>query len=337
MSQDSFLPVQTDGVPAREGELFSLLLRLHALDAGEVAANSGPHIQAAFLDIVRQSNPTLSEWLHTPNQRRPYTVSLLNGLHPSSSAPLADVDMAASHGKIPVKAGQIFWLRITLLDATIFSSFFQYLLLKAQTLTIRIGAVQFSIGRLITAPEPGNTSSSWAAYSSFSQLRSVQSAGKHYTFEFRTPTAFSKGQKMWGKQLFLFPTPGMVFENLARQWDSFAPVSARLASADLTPKSIELWCDEQMVVTHYALSTSYLSASRFGQIGFHGQITYEVKGNPVAPIATWLPSLARFAFFSGIGYKTTMGMGQARWVSRVNGEPAVRGEEPKMVEGQPNT
>lgn len=326
MLQDSFLPGQKD-VPAREGELFSLLLRLHALDAGEVVANSGPQVQAAFLDIVRQSNPTLAEWLHTPNQRRPYTVSLLNGFHHSSSVPLAEVDLTAQQGTMPVKPGQILWLRITLLDATVFSSFFRYLLLKAQTLSIRIGAVRFTIGRLITAPEPDNTSSSWAAYSSFSELQSVQSAKKHYTFEFRTPTAFSKGQKMWGKQLFLFPTPGMVFENLARQWECFAPISTRLANADLTPKSVELWCDEQMIVTHYALSTGYLSGSRFGQVGFQGQITYEVKGNPVVPIAMRLTSLARFAFFSGVGYKTTMGMGQTRCVSQRNGEHDLRGEE----------
>jgi hypothetical protein len=55
-----------------------------------------------------------------------------------------------------------------------------------------------------------------------------------------------------------------------------------------------------------------LPSSKFGLTGFQGNVHYEVKGSPAAPEALWLSSLARFALFSGVGYKTTMGMGQAR-------------------------
>jgi CRISPR-associated endoribonuclease Cas6 len=81
---------------------------------------------------------------------------------------------------------------------------------------------------------------------------------------------------------------------------------------NLTPQAINNWCKENVIVAHYNLSTRYLPSSKFGQIGFQGTITYHVKGNPTSLEAQWLTPLARFALFSGIGYKTTMGMGQAR-------------------------
>ena len=67
-----------------------------------------------------------------------------------------------------------------------------------------------------------------------------------------------------------------------------------------------------MIVSRYTLETRYLPSSKFGQSGFQGNVTYEVKGIPTSPEAAWLSPLARFALFSGVGYKTTMGMGQAR-------------------------
>jgi CRISPR-associated endoribonuclease Cas6 len=182
--------------------------------------------------------------------------------------------------------------------------------MKAHALTLRIGDTHFEVSRVINTSDPQQNTSSWVAYSSFSALHAMPSVQKHYEFEFATPTAFSQGQKPWGKQLLLFPTPSLVFENLARQWEIFAPAHLRLEN--LTPQAIGAWCDEHIIVSQYALSTRYLSSSKFGHVGFQGHVTYEVKGNPTAPTAHWLSPLARLALFAGIGYKTAMGMGQAR-------------------------
>ena len=82
------------------------------------------------------------------------------------------------------------------------------------------------------------------------------------------------------------------------------------------------WCDENVVVSQYTLSTRYLSSSKFGHVGFQGHVTYEVKGNPLSQLARWLTPLAHLALFSGIGYKTTMGMGQARCTNLSVASPA---------------
>ena len=304
------MSTQSTVMTPNRGELFSLLLRLHPTEPGLVSPSSGNHVQAAFLDMVRQGDPALAEWLHTPNQRRPYTLGLLQGFNHLSAAQLEEI--MAKNQVVQVTPGQVYWLRITMLDATVFGSFAQYLITKPRALTVRIGDARFEISRLLSTPEPGNTGQSWVAYSSFAELCTAKKAQKQYHFEFATPTAFSLGQKQWGKLLKMFPEPSFVFESLARQWDLFAPPDLRLVTSGVTPRDIGAWCEEQVIVSRYSLETCYLPSNKFGQSGFQGNVIYEVKGSPIAPEASWLSPLARFALFSGVGYKTTMGMGQAR-------------------------
>ncbi|MGI9057646.1 MAG: CRISPR system precrRNA processing endoribonuclease RAMP protein Cas6 [Ktedonobacteraceae bacterium] len=293
------------------GELFSLLLRLHPIEAGQVSPGAGNQVQAAFLDMVRQGEPALSEWLHAPNQRRPYSVGLLQGFNHLTPEQIEEA--RTKQQAVSVLPGQTYWLRITMLDGSIFSSFAQLLIAKSRALVVRIGDARFEMSRLVSSPDPEASAQSWVAYSSFAELHTLRRpAQKLYAFEFVTPTAFSMGQKPWGKLLKLFPEPVYVFESLARQWESFAPPHLRMEASGMSPRTLAAWCEEQIIVARYDLATSYMPSSKFGQAGFQGKIVYEVKGIPTAPEAQWLSPLARFALFSGIGYKTTMGMGQAR-------------------------
>lgn len=310
MTQSQSVQKTSTDVTQSRGELFSLLLRLHPLEAGQVSPGAGNQVQAAFLDMVRQGDPSLSEWLHTPNQRRPYTVGLLQGFNHLTPV---QVEEARTHQQmVSVLPGQTYWLRITMLDATLFSSFAQFLIAQSRTLVVRIGEARFEMSRLLSIPDPESSAQSWVAYSSFAELHTLRPAQKVYAFEFVTPTAFSMGQKQWGKLLKLFPEPAYVFESLARQWDLFAPTHLRMEASGVSPRAIATWCEEQIAVARYALETSYLPSNKFGQAGFQGKVIYEVKGMPTAPEAQWLSPLARFALFGGVGYKTTMGMGQAR-------------------------
>jgi CRISPR-associated endoribonuclease Cas6 len=211
-----------------------------------------------------------------------------------------------------VQPGQTYWLRITMLDASVFSTFTQLLISKAHALSVRLGDARFTISRLLSNADPATVASSWVAYSTFADLHTLQSAQRFYQFEFATPTAFSKGQHAWGKYLKLFPEPSLLFEYLAKRWEDCAPAALRLERANLSSRDIECWCEGNVIVSQYTLNTSRVTGSHFGQTGFQGHVTYEIKGSPAAPEARWLSTLARFAFFSGVGYKTAMGMGQAR-------------------------
>lgn len=296
-----------------QGELFALQLRLHPQESGLVLANAGPHLQAAFLDLVRQVDSILSDSLHTPDRRRPYTLGMLQGFNHLTPEQMA---RALDQGHLlPVHPGQVYWLRITALDAAIFDVFVRSLLLKARSLIFRIGQVNFEVSRLITAPEEEEQEQCHTASSSFRALHSLEEARPVYRFTFTTPTVFSLGKTTWGKRLHLFPDPSYVFKSIADQWENFAPVELRLAAHHLTPLGIFSWCAENLIVSHYNLTTTELHAPKFGHMGFQGIVTYEVKGSRKAPEACWLSTFARFAFFSGVGYKTAMGMGQTRCLS----------------------
>src|SRR5579875_1014218 len=152
----------------RQGELYALQLRLHPQEAGQVAANAGPHIQAAFLDLVRQLDPALAKDLHTPNQRRPYTLGMLQGFN---TLTVEQQIAALNHGEtLTVSPGQVYWLRMTMLDDTVLDTFMRALLWKAQGLIFCIGETPFAVSRIVTRPETPGQGSAWVASSSFTAL-----------------------------------------------------------------------------------------------------------------------------------------------------------------------
>jgi CRISPR-associated endoribonuclease Cas6 len=71
--------VSSASINDEHGPLVSMVLRLEPAEPGWLTPSCGPQLQAAFLQLVRQVDPELSAWLHQPNQRRPYTLSLLWG------------------------------------------------------------------------------------------------------------------------------------------------------------------------------------------------------------------------------------------------------------------
>jgi CRISPR-associated endoribonuclease Cas6 len=54
-----------------------------------------------------------------------------------------------------------------------------------------------------------------------------------------------------------------------------------------------------------------LEFGSYRQIGFAGECTYEFATDAPGELKRQVSLLADFAFHAGVGYKTTMGMGQA--------------------------
>lgn len=108
-----------------------------------------------------------------------------------------------------------------------------------------------------------------------------------------SPTSFKQG-----KEIQPFPLPDLVFNSLLRRWNAFAP-------EDLQFPAIE-W---RGLVSAYELKTHAFKLEGGAEIGGQGMVRYRFPDPEQAKIAT---ALAHFARFSGIGRKTTMGMGQAQ-------------------------
>lgn len=110
--------------------------------------------------------------------------------------------------------------------------------------------------------------------------------------QFLSPTSFKQSQAIQP-----FPLPELVFGNLLRRWNAFAPVASQFPVLE--------W---KGLTSAYELKTYALKMKGGAEIGTQGWVRYEFTTEQAA-IAT---TLAHFASFAGVGRKTAMGMGQTR-------------------------
>jgi CRISPR-associated endoribonuclease Cas6 len=252
----------------------------------------GHQAHAAFLRTVEEADPALSEALHTPNLPvRPFSVSPLQG------TPLPH------NGQVHLSPEQTYWLRFTILYPPIFERFMQRFLHGEGRPIIQLGEAALLIREILTTPE----SHPWAGYTTWESLAQQAQDQRDVTMEFVTPTAFSFGQKEWGKKIIVLPQPEVVFDNLARAWNNLAPPQVQVDRS-----ALKTYLEEYVVIKRIEdLTTQMLDFGRARQVGFVGCVTYGLMGENAIARAQ-LNMLADFAFYAGVGYKTTMGMGQCR-------------------------
>lgn len=289
--------------------LYSLDIRLHPERPAVLPATCGHQAHAAFLDAVRRAAPDLSALLHAPRHRvRPFTVSPLFGVE------------SQGQGAVMVRPDHDYSLRVTLLDDRLYAELMGRFLEEGRP-ALRLGEVAFLIAQVLVTPG----SSPWAGYTTWEALMETPAASSA-TLEFLTPTAFHLGQRPWGKRFHLLPEPLLVFRSLLRTWNAFAPAGLTMEAGPL-----EAYLEEEAIVQALAgLRTVMWRYPRHLQIGFVGQVTYGFPGEDEA-LRQRLFALAEFAFYAGVGYKTTMGMGQVRRVEAAEERAAGRKRAKRSV------
>jgi len=144
------------------------------------------------------------------------------------------------------------------------------------------------------------TQSPWACLTSFSNLLASAGRERKLRLAFLSPTTFRSA----GQRNLLFPRPSLVFGSLLAKWNAHAPASL---SIDLREEDLS-----RIRVSGYQLVTRMLDFGSYQELGFCGRVTYECHADLPDGQVRALNALAAFAFFSGVGAKTTMGMGQCR-------------------------
>ncbi len=286
--------------------LTSTTVRLRALASGELPNATGRFGHAAFLALIESVAPELSQVLHDANARKPFTVSPLSlSINNLSQPPLRK---ERSREQIQLREGDGCSMRFTIVEgdepnsAGLFQSFQAALINARPSAEIRLHGIPFQVEEARTTPGPD----CWTGYTTFEELLECGASHRLVTLCFESPTAISLGQTDAGKRFELFPVPWNVFDSLARKWNEFGGVPLR------TDVLLE-WVQECVWVSEYDVKTQVLQFDRFPQKGFVGTATYEVKRGD-ADLARILNALADFALYAGVGYKTTMGMGQVRRV-----------------------
>ncbi|MEZ0396398.1 MAG: CRISPR system precrRNA processing endoribonuclease RAMP protein Cas6 [Anaerolineales bacterium] len=278
--------------------LYASVIKLLNLYPVTIPPPGGGHAHAAFLDIVRQVDPALSQALHDTHgkgARQPFTVSPIQGLPRVGQA-------SACH----LREGWECWLRVTMLDETLFRSFIEYFLERPSPRVplprgegrIRLGDAHFAVTEILTTPG----SHPWAGFTTLEDLqkRLDEPPPPSITFEFHSPTSF----KLQGKEVELMPYPKLVFGNLAGAWRA-------LTGEDLV-EPVEKYAEANLRLVLHRLERRALTLKNYPQLGSVGRVEYQFLRPEDTPLARALNLLADLAFYTGIGRKTPQGMGMAR-------------------------
>jgi len=276
--------------------LFSSVIRLHALRDGLLPQTQGHFALAAFLDIVRQVDEDLAAVLHdrnarptgTPAGRKPFTLSPLHGLP------------APRQGEARLRAGHECWLRVTLAGEALFGTFIHRFLRGEARPEIRLGAMTFGVSEVLTTPG----SHPWAGYTTAEALLAEARAEDTIALEFASPFGFSLGDN----RVEIMPRPELLFGGLSKKWEQWCGLPL--------PASVERdWLRENVLVSEWRMQSRMLRYDKQPQVGSEGMAMFRLFNADTATLCA-LNALADFAFYAGVGRKTTQGMGQVRRLDR---------------------
>ena len=311
--------------PTAPARLYALQLKLRPLEPGTLMPFSGELVHGAWLEWIRASAPDVSATLHEGNKRRLFTCSSLQ--FPLPKARILEAERENVH--LPVHPEKTYTIRITLLLGELFPLFYNTLMYfnvaEAGTKKlpfIRIGKREFLLEEVICSPDDP---SGWTGFTSFADLVDCTLSRKmgsqpSLILEFASLTAMNwinRDDKTYGNYYARLPLPRYIFPALARRWHELAPTElAYVVQKERVEHYIEA---DGIIIEDYDLKTHEVHFTRHPQRGFVGTCTYQLRApdepaTPEAPLTVRQQFflLAMFAFYSGIGYKTAMGMGQVR-------------------------
>lgn len=281
--------------------LLSILISLTPTKAAPILGALGRPAHAWFLSQVMSKRPGLARTLHDDDGPKPITVSTLLDRF---GLPFREGDW--------LREGQECWLRVTTIGENISASLLGSVLKKLSK-RLELYKMEFRIDGYTTNPREHD----WAGESSFSEIAQDSQYAKvprSVRMEFTSPTAFRSN----GNDIAI-PIPGQVFRNLWCKWNAFCPEPMQLH--DLWPDFVE---DCILVNELTAVNTvrwEFAEGTRGAATGFAGTVGFTLLPKTKVP-KKWQPywdgadvvmqSLARFAFYSGVGHHATIGMGQAR-------------------------
>ena len=264
-------------------DMASITLTLIPYERGKTPRWLGRATHSWFLDTLAQIHPSFSQTLHDRNSIKPFTISNLIGAR-------------VRHDRLWFKDDDILRLRITTLHPHL-------------TLIILNQAVPWWCQQNITlhgqtfAVQDAQTERGWSGCTTFeSLLKGVDEDARDIHMTFVSPTTF----KRTGDYFDAMPYPTLVFGSLLDRWNAFAPVLLPLDVNDAIDK---------IAIQHHVLNSETISLGG-GRLNrdlpaFTGRVHFRLAEGD-RTLRRYLHVLAAFAKYSGIGYKTTMGFGQAR-------------------------
>ena len=159
------------------------------------------------------------------------------------------------------------------------------------------GGIPLKLGRSFLEPAALHLDGPWCGSLSWKELLDAE-PHKEVELFFATPTAFKAGD------LDLpLPVPRLVFGGLLRKWNAFSPYPLGGSAQEL---------ERKVALADAHIRTKPFYDGRSHIVGFVGRARFRVLRGASPELLRAVNTLARFAFFAGVGRKTTHGMGLIR-------------------------
>lgn len=253
----------------------SLTLSLSPAARVRLPVAHGQMVHAWFLDFIKQRDPALAQALHDDESEKPFTLSMLNGVR------------RVKGNAVMIAPGETPTVRLTAIDEAIETMLHEVALVPSVTLHHH----ELSIV------------SRKSDSCSFEELaRQRREPARKFAVRFASPTAFRSG-----RENLPLPVPETVVSRLASKWNRYAPDSLLIDQPHVVATAV--WLSRCSIRTDYLAFEE--GDNRYGQVGFAGICEFMVDDRAAPDVARVVEALFRFAYFAGVGYKTTMGMGQA--------------------------
>jgi CRISPR-associated endoribonuclease Cas6 len=287
-----------------EPEMLQQLLRTHdstLVTSPRQCPHKFPTLHSIIVELaaadVGDIPPTLSRAIHALVLKwlglgNPEAASIV---HSSQNSPLSISGLLGNRRPSGTQVGDFFYFRIGILDGSLIEPLLRGFE-QSEKQSLVLANFPFLLRNMYALPGTHRLALS-ADYGLLSHPLQILT---DIELHFLSPTSFKQNQSVQ-----TFPLPELVFNSLHRRWNAFAPSEYQLPAME--------W---NALVSAYELKTYALKMEGGAEIGAQGWVRYRFGEIDVARIAT---ILANFAFFSGVGRKTSMGMGQTQLVQEVKG------------------
>lgn len=279
-------------------DLYALVIKLTATENSTLRQTQGRLAHAAFMAILDTVDPALTQALHDYKGRKPFTIAPLRGFGRSRN------------GTLNIRAGANGYLRITLHDPVLFQTFIAYFLHNFQQSTIALQPAHFVVTEILTTPNSHEWAGVIALHDLWEQWESADSSfvTPNLSLQFESPTTFSiRNPNLKHRLNHVLPDPYFVFGELAGCWD-------RLTDDDKQDAVRRFSAENIAIARHDIKTVMYDYGRNRKQVGFVGRVHYQILETSDQPMQRHIHRLADLAFYTGVGSKTTMGMGQVRKV-----------------------
>ena len=261
----------------------------------------GKILHGLFYELLQKASAAKGDEVHSAAGLKPFSTALL----------LNERQRRAEY----IRVGEELKIRFTFLDDSLYPLLARYFL-SAADLTFDLVRAELTVARILTTPQSGEE---WARYATFAELSGRASEEeKQFSFQFATPTFFKRGGgPTYPDMIVPLPLPDLLFGSLLRNWNQFSP------SSFIEAALFKEICTHHLEIIHHRIISqqarlvfqredgNYRTTSFPGFIGTCAFRLIELHDPGVVKM---LNTLSDFAFYSGVGARTTMGFGVARRV-----------------------